>query len=248
MRKGLILALTAISVLIILSSTLTPPAAAANSKLGVRMGDWIEYSISYYSTSPDFPESEYASDSYNRVRVEVIAIVGTTVTLRIAYFHADNETSSATWSGDISRNLCPYLIVAGLAAGDLVCTEGSNFLEIELADNETLCVTVSGAELRVRETVKMTILGTQSYVNVVEPSMALDAQVILYFDKTTGILVESQRSSLLFGWMVERITSTSVSFSVNPADFVWLWLGIGFAAVMGVVIVANIVKATKKRP
>jgi hypothetical protein len=104
----------------------------------------------------------------------------------------------------------------------------------------------------------MTVLGAQRYVNIVEPYtlvdahgnrlVAMDAEVILFFDKTTGILVESYRSSLMFGWMVERITSTTVSFSAHPADSVWLWLGIGFAAVMGVVIAADIVKATKKRP
>jgi hypothetical protein len=55
----------------------------------------------------------------------------------------------------------------------------------------------------------MTILGTQRKVNIVIASMALDAEEILYYEKATGILVESHRSSLAFGWRVERIVSLS---------------------------------------
>jgi hypothetical protein len=75
-----------------------------------------------------------------------------------------------------------------------------------------------GADITVKETTYMTVLQTQMYVNIIELSTALDAQIILYFDQATGILVESYTSSLAFGWMVERIASTSVTLrsQVDP--------------------------------
>jgi hypothetical protein len=183
-----------ILIFFVVAALASPSLAADYKRVGVSAGDSIDYSVSYYSTSPDFPESQYVSDGYNRVHVDVRGIVGTNVTLLVTFFYPDNRTSSMTWSGDISKNLCDYLIIAGLGVGDVVCAEAKDF---------------SGTELTVRETVSMTILGTQRKVNIVIASMALDAEEILYYEKATGILVESHRSSLAFGWRVERIVSLS---------------------------------------
>jgi hypothetical protein len=193
MRRSLALAFAVISALIVFSTNLAHSQGATYGGIGVRVGDWVDYSVSYYSTSPSFPESQYSSDSYNRVHIEVSGVVGTNVTLLVTYFYPDNTTLSQMRSRDVSKSLIGYLILPGLGAGDPVSIE-DNFY----------------GELTVNETLNMTILGAQRSVNIVVASRALDAEEILYFDQATGILVESHSSSLWFGWRVERISSTSI--------------------------------------
>jgi hypothetical protein len=69
MRKNLILALAVISILIISTSTITTSRAATYNSIGVIAGDWIDYSVKYYSTSPADPGSDYSSGGYNRIGV-----------------------------------------------------------------------------------------------------------------------------------------------------------------------------------
>jgi hypothetical protein len=183
-----------ILIFFVVAALAIPSLAADYKKVGVSAGDWMDYSVSYYSTSPN--NDEYVSDSYNKVHIDVYSVMGTNVTLRATYFYPDHRTVSVL-NVDTSRSLCYYLTAPALEKGDPVYI---------------------GAHITVKESTNMTVLQIQRYVNIIEPSTALDAQIILYFDQATGILVESHRSSLAFGWMVERIASTSVNLGsqVNP--------------------------------
>lgn len=177
-----------ILIFFVVAALATPSLAADYKRVGVSAGDWMDYSVSYYSTSPN--NNEYVSDSYNKVHIDVYSVMGTNVTLRATYFYPDQRTLSEVHSVDTSRNFWYYLTAPALEKGDPVYI---------------------GADITVKETTYMTVLQTQRYVNIIELRTALDAQIILYFDQATGILVESYTSSLAYGWMVERIASTSVT-------------------------------------
>lgn len=226
MRRALLSMLATISLLFIVAAATTPSLAADYGKVGVTAGDWVDYSVKYYSTSPSQPESEYISQYHNRVHVDILRVMGTTVTLNVTMFYPNQRAPSEAYNVDISRSLCCYLSVAGLNKGDPAHI---------------------GANIAVEDTIYMTIMETQRNVNIIEPSAALDAQVILYFDQTTGILVESHRSSLMFGWMVEKVTSTSVILSPQIDPVTGLVTVVASVSIVAMISIALAILDRKRR-
>nr|MDO8097678.1 hypothetical protein [Candidatus Njordarchaeota archaeon] len=211
MKKRQACTLVALLALLILSVIPTSSSAVDYSTVGVKAGDWAEYSITLTTNIP----------LVNKVRVNAQAVQGTVVTLNIVSYHSDGETTSDTYNCDISTGLnvaYGYLLAPGLERGDPI---------------------YSGADITVNETTTRTAAGTARPVNLVKDTRVLPLDVPRYdryYDKATGILVE-QCGETMMGYMDQTLTATSLWF---PSDTLLLMLGSGFAITIAAVILISV--------
>jgi hypothetical protein len=112
MKKSLVYGLAVISVLLLLTVTYNPVAAADYTNVGVKIGDTSTYHFSYDSSTD------------NKSTLLVWGIIGTYVTLNETHYHPDGSVDfTSQWFPDVYAGSVfdwLFLIASGLQKDDLV--------------------------------------------------------------------------------------------------------------------------------
>ena len=179
------------------------------SSLGVKSGDWIEYTL----------QESFSSDRTQRI--EFVSVAGTTVSIWVTVQMSEaleinqTETIDLASDADFSTGFLSarvHIIPSDLGMGDSV------YLGNEIGNR-----TISG------ET-------TESYVGadrrIIYSNFSLNGnQYALYWDKQTGVLVEGTMSS---GAMYRTLSVTATNMWTGALDW-WLWALIAIAIGCGII-------------
>ncbi len=193
------------------------------AQVGVKAGDWIkcDYTVTGWSSGTPYPEW---------LKVEILSVEGTTATVR-ATMHMDNGTEqSDTLSVDVVTGcgafdtLFGFIIPANCTTGDSIMMGG---------DGLTFNVTIDGEITR-------TYVGASRRVVFASFSQH-GTELIYYWDKQTGILVESGATS---GDMIATGIATETNmWQPNPFWMQWwLWFIIALAVIAFSVAVSFLMK------
>jgi hypothetical protein len=199
---------------------ITPTALCAG--LGVKAGDWIEYDIQE-SFSPEHAQ-----------RLDFLSIAGNELTIRVTegtIIGGINQTESIDFSTDQDFQTAfltvrAHVIPAGSEAGDSV------YLGMDFGNR-----TISGETTR-------TYAGAERTVVYSNFSLQLN-RYVLSWDKQTGVLVEATISA---GTASKSLSTVDTSMWTGGIGW-WLWLILGAAIVLGIVVSRKDVtrKLNKKR-
>ncbi|WXG47118.1 MAG: hypothetical protein WED05_10745 [Candidatus Atabeyarchaeum deiterrae] len=195
MKKSIAFCLVVFSIFIMLAATSNPTWAANYSNVGVKVGDYADYTASV------------GSFNYTRCRVYVYGIVGTDVTLNLTYYDANGKAyPQLQLQGDIYIGsgyflLFPALIAGGLGKDDPI---------------------YSGSSAKINETVTMTFASESRAVNhLLIPNVFYWDY---YWDQATGFPVKvnnwflgwtnlTMTSTTL--WSPPSISLTTILFIAN---------------------------------
>jgi hypothetical protein len=158
-------------------------ASAQTRTVGVSVGDTFKYSYStrWSSNDPTATPSQSLIDlNESQLQVDITAISGTNITAKVTGFYKNgSETTEDGWV-DVNTgegNFTSFIISANLAAGDSIYSS-SDYSAMII--NETATKTYSSGVTR-----------DTNYLNMSEPIMeGLSGQSDMYWDKSTGVLVE----------------------------------------------------------
>lgn len=166
MNAKFVLPIIALSLITVVFSSGIVSAAVS---VGVKEGDWIEYSYSYTGSPPDYNIGEW-------IRFDFTKIEGTNVTFDLTGkdIEGNNVTDSGTFDIEIGGAPSFLIIPANLDVGDQVYYE------------EHGSVTIAGKESGTYVDAKRTTL----YATV---SPSINLNVTMYWDKTTGVLVYAEQ-------------------------------------------------------
>jgi hypothetical protein len=196
---------------VILSSlillAITPAGSCSN--LGVKSGDWIEYTLQEIS-SPD-----------RKQRMEFLSVAGTTVSMQVTVQMSgtleinQTETIDLASDDDFSTSFLSarvHIIPSDLGMGDSV------YLGNEIGNR-----TISG------ET-------TEAYAGadrrIIYSNFSLNGnQYALYWDKQTGVLVEG---TMFSGAMYRALLVTATNMWAGALGW-WLWALIAIAIACGII-------------
>lgn len=224
MKKSLIYSLVLLSALF-MSTAISTTAQGVTYNVGVKPGDWAEYS-----------ETLSLSSLSVRVRIDIVAVSGTTVTLNETLYNTNGSVAFRfQFSGDIASPLGMLYL-------------GMNLIPANLAAGDALS---SGSPYVINETVPMTIANSQRscnhvaiHSNIQSNSVSID----YYWDQVTGILVKEAVSySGASGSYSTTITMTSTDlFTAGLGAMGTLVLGVVGVAV-GVLMVVILVVTVRSR-
>jgi hypothetical protein len=179
MRRKTACSLVALTIVLVLVTTVCFTTAANYTLVGVKLGATADYKV---SSSPFF--------AYNKTDILVSGIVGTTIYLNYtSTFPNGTESLIGTGliSGDISTYLT-YVVASNLTVGDNLWKSGAP---------------------TINRTITMNAGGTSRLVNVANNiTFFLGADYNLYYDKQTGLLVQGDFVGL-FGWINYTLISTT---------------------------------------
>jgi hypothetical protein len=136
--------------------------ASAEIVVGVKPGDWIEYNVTFTGDIIEQHDVTWA-------RIEVIAVEGKTIDIKITSIYSDGreETETSTLNLETGQIGDAFIIPANLDKGD-------TFLE-----QYEGTITISGVE-------EKTYMGANRKV-----VYATTSQTMFYWDQSTGFLVEA---------------------------------------------------------
>jgi hypothetical protein len=204
-RRPVLAAAILCTILVSWSFLTSSPAAAADfSRVGVKTGDWVEYSFNTTNGS--------IFGNWNRFAVVFQNVTGVMAALNFTFFNPDgSENSSYIRSGNVSNSMATvqvqnmsvlepilffFLIPAGLSANDPV---------------------FDGAPFRINETTTTVAGGTPRTTNHFSASVGDVSTIYLnmsiFWDKPTGLMVRTDLYINGIGW--ERLTLTSTSLWNN---------------------------------
>jgi hypothetical protein len=186
MRKSLVYGLAMISVLLFLTVTYNPVAAADYTKVGVKIGDTATY------------KTGISLATYNKTTYLIYGIVGSVVTINETDYNPDGSVNGKTqdqvdvYNGAGSSLLYTwaYLIASGLQAYDPV---------------------YSGATYKINDTGYMVVCGANRSVNHMR---ADGGNTEAWWDRQTGLIVKLVWSTFL-GWFNYTMMSTT-AWSPTP--------------------------------
>ena len=214
-----------------ISASISITAQGASYKVGVTPGDWAEYSLILNSGSS------------SKVRVDIIAVSGTIITLNETDY---NWNGSVVFKIQIDRNFSqPFdvgfpeddLIPANLTAGDAL-SPGSHFLI-----NETVPITINGSQ---RFCNHVALNWSQHSSNVSETNL-LD----FYWDQISGVLVKytfSSTGNVLNSSETTILVSTNLfEFTLSNGTLSTFDLAIAGVAVGAIIVVLCVVSYRSKR-
>jgi len=185
MRKALPFALAILSVLVLLSASLTSSLAADYTKVGVKMGDTADY---LFASSDRKMDGAVAHVSIQKVE-------GTKVTINGTIRYPNGTMQAQSISGDVysGQNSSYYfLICANLTQGDQV---------------------YSGSQMKITETISMSIVGALRDVNHFSSENIL-ASFNIYWDKLSGLMVRLDGSG--FGYSITATLTNTTAWSPSP--------------------------------
>jgi len=205
--NGRIVLFSLISIFLLFA--LVVEASAQTRTVGVRVGNKFRYDIiatwSSNDTSATPPSDLVDANNTQWFDVNVTAISGTNITAQLtSHLKNNTEITTSCWK-DVntgSGNMTIFFISANLTAGDLVYTSSSS-----LKINETVSRTYSGVKRDANHlNTTSSISGTQTGYD-------------LYWDKSTGVLVEElQETTNQTGTYT---TTSSIGLQISSSD---LWV------------------------
>ncbi|WXG44326.1 MAG: zinc ribbon domain-containing protein [Promethearchaeati archaeon SRVP18_Atabeyarchaeia-1] len=200
-----------LSLLLFVSSATTPTQGADYTKVGVKTGDWANYSFSLYVAS--------AGTMSGSARVDITQVSGTTVSVTYTVSYG-GQSQTHYYSGDIStgsNSICSFVIAAGLNPGDPF---------------------YMGSTVVITDAPSIYVAGTHRTVNHFGTSVS-NGSVDLYFDKDTGLMLKEVVTIYSpQGSITIEATSTS-EFSADPIPLLLIGgVGVGVAAIALVAFVA----------
>jgi hypothetical protein len=225
MSKKLVFVLAAIFVLLVFSTTnASSTTMQGNRTPGVRVGDRAEY--------------DWSSWIGNRLSLEVTDVQGSRVSYNITMYW---RNGSVYWVSRYVEDFqlgvlgVKYLIPSGLSSGD-------SFLN-----------RISNDTITIENTLTMVVAGSNRLVNyagdVLLGNPDLTDQPVginMYWDKQTGLLVESHISTMV-GWEDITLKSWSISSGNSPSYDAESLLLVGGGVIFVVALVAAIGLATRRR-
>lgn len=183
---------------------LVATASAQTRTVGVSVGNNFKHSVSVSWSSND-PTATPSQDLVNEndtqwMQLNVTAISGTNITGQLTTHYRNGTETINGGSVDVntgaSENLTTsFIISANLAAGDSLYNS-SQFNTVTI--NETVPRTYSGSVTR-----------DTNHLNVTSSGEGLSEQVNLYWDKSTGILVEV---------LIETVNQTAAYTTTSSLD------------------------------
>jgi len=186
----------------------------AEVQVGVKAGDWIKccYTVTGWSSGTPCPEW---------LKVEILTVEGTVATVQVTMHMSDGTEQSETTSVDVVAGcgtfgtLFGFVIPANCTTGDSIIMGGEGFTFNETIDGETTR-TYAGAIRKV----------------VYASFSQYETELIYYWDKETGVLVEASTTS---GGITgtAKATETNMWKAVPTAFWMQWWF---FAIVAGVIV------------
>jgi hypothetical protein len=203
------------TILLAFSFALVMVIPVTSEGVGVKVGDWVKYSdFSFTWNMPEEAEdpSGFASISeIDWVKVEVLNVDGTNVTVKFTTHYKNGTEDSETNSGDVKTGPedLPFIIEANLNSGDKIPWEF-----------------VPGWELYINGTTSRTYAGASRSVNYVNLTRTAGDSVMtlkLYWDKAKGILCDMLISASIS--YEGTVYSMSMSMKITETN---MWSGAGF--------------------
>lgn len=159
----------------VLTGMLVSATVSTEVSVGVKAGDWIEYTIAVTGNPPTTPYPTW-------MKIEILSVQETNVTAKLTMNMSDGTQDTQTASVDVATgsggNI--FVIPANLTVGDTFHVEHSSD------------PTISGVETRTYAGVSRTaVYSTGSNAGGISPP---DATMSFYWDKATGVLVEISQS------------------------------------------------------
>ncbi len=203
-------------------------SAIADSTVGVKVGNWIKYEITYTGTPPS------GSLIAQWIKVEILNVAGTTVNARMTSHMADGTETNQTGTIDVvsgSATFPGFIIPANSKVGDSVNmgTMGS----ATIADETTR--TYAGASRTVVYANFSQVLFA-SFSQYATQFSQYGTQYTLYWDKQTGVVVEALTTSTNF-------TSTAKATETNMWGGLFWGLDWWFWVILIVVVVGAVTAA-----
>jgi len=199
-----------------LTAGLTVSFAAVS--VGVKEGDWIEYTVTTEGTPADEGHDVVSA------RIEITNVQGALITVKIDSTDANGKQDSDTFTLDLEKGKLgdQFIIPANLNVGE-------TFLDENLGN-----VTITGSEERVVAGAERTIL----YVSA--------EQRAVYWDKSTGILIGGQYSTAGFT-MTTKLDKTNVwqPQALQSDNAIYVFLAVAFL-LLGIALVVFAIRRKKK--
>ena len=188
-----------ILVSIILSlSTITPPTLAyGEPSVGVKEGDWIEYSVSITGTGTPPPTHDV-----RWFKIEVLPVQGTAFSVNLTARYANGTLGSAIWEFNFTEgNVEGWIIIpSNLGPGD-------TFYDYSIHTGNPVNVTIQSQEQKA-------VLGASRTVTYGNDSLRHKE-----WDKATGVFVGSsevyRNVTNRYGWYIENLTVTVQAIATN---------------------------------
>jgi len=188
MRRVLRTCLTvslAVLFMFVLASTLV---RAADYEVGVKVGDWVKYGQVTTVWSENGTEPSYIRDQkkIDWARVDIVSVQGTSVSLNITVHLGNGTQMLSSRDLDVSTNELTlmdniYIIASNLGVGDPINNQSYSITTPTI--NQTLTRQYAGADRAVNFVDYITLYQNSLYESE------------FYFDRTTGILLESHLKS-----------------------------------------------------
>lgn len=221
---------TAVILLLFLSSVVVESTRALVLTPGVSPGDVFAYDVTAFWSSED----EYASIpagliEYNRtesVEVRISSVSGSNVSIFVAFYYKNDTEEGGYGNLDVDTGLSygrfSAIIAGNLNAQEVIHPLGADYITI----NETVIKAYEGGS---RETNRILIEQTNATAGVT-------ARIDRFFDRETGMLVESHETTTL----TNPATTTTVSWSVKSSN-VWVIPEFPSVVILPLFMIATIV-------
>ena len=207
-----------VGLIVILSTNVLPSQSYEKPLVGVKEGDWIEYTISINGTGFAPPTHDVSW-----MRIEVMSIKDTAFSVNLTSKFANGTKGNAVWNFNFSEgNVGGWIIIpANLSPGD-------TFFDSSIHNNNPVNVTIQSKEQK-------TVLGASRTVTYGNDSFRHKE-----WDKLTGVFVGSSESytnvTTKDGWYIEDLTVSVEAIATN------IWspetvLGVNKVAFYSVVVV-----------
>lgn len=230
--------------LALLSALTIFPIVLAQDTVGVKAGDWVKYKVTRLGSSVAWDYSDAVW-----VKVEVLKVSGTTVTIRETIHDADGSECVRNFSSNLlsSPAYYFYIIAANLGSGDKVDTFPMwNETNVDITLNDTDYRSYGGVTREVNRL-------KYSYVKSFFSDMA-NFTIEEYWDRSTGFLLEKtyqfyliDRKLNLWSMYTLEIADTNMWEMEKPAQQSFLWLAaIPIGAVIAVAVAVKLRNNKKK--
>ena len=169
-----------VTMIVLLMVLSTAVSASAAISVGVKKGDWIEYTVTYTGTPPEGHEANWA-------RMEVLDVQGTEITLNLTAVAPNGTSSSQTYTLNLEAGELgdDFIIPANLKDGDVFFDARDGNITIGSAETRTY----SGAN-------RVVVIGSMR-------------QAVDYWDQSTGVLLEGT-STLAEYTMTAKVDKTNL--------------------------------------
>jgi hypothetical protein len=215
-------------IVIVALSSLSALALAAQPKVGVKVGDYAEYTVS-------FTGSPWVGHDANWARMDVIKVDGLQVGVNFTTRISSGEIEYATENLDFGsgRYIDYFVISSGLSKGDVFFDSGIN-----------ANITVESQESKKYAGVNRTVIS--GVVSFEMPDGTGTADTLWYWDQATGVAVEAISTYPTFTMhttMEKTSLWNSQTNQINP----YLLYGLVIVVVVLVLAASLVIVSVRKR-